>query len=67
MVTPLGKHERPMMVLANTIKGKGLDFMEGEAYWHHQVPKGAQADEALKVLHQREQELFTVIKDQRAD
>lgn len=61
-LNPLDKHERPVVILANTIKGKGLDFMEGEARWHHQLPTGTQADEALEVLHRREQELSHFIQ-----
>jgi len=58
----LDKHDRPLVILANTTKGKGLDFMEGEAHWHHRLPIGTQADEALEVLHRREQELSQVIQ-----
>lgn len=27
--------ERPTMILADTVKGKGVDFMEGDAKWHY--------------------------------
>jgi len=29
---------RPRMILANTIKGKGISFMENGVKWHHGVP-----------------------------
>ena len=29
---------RPLMILANTIKGKGVSFMESVTKWHHSVP-----------------------------
>lgn len=29
---------RPTMIVANTIKGKGVSFMENEVKWHHGVP-----------------------------
>ena len=29
---------RPTMILADTIKGKGVSFMEGETKWHHSIP-----------------------------
>ncbi len=31
---------KPLMIIANTVKGKGVSFMEGELKWHHGVPKG---------------------------
>ena len=39
---------RPLMVIANTIKGKGISFMEGRIAWHHGVPAG----ENLKIARQ---------------
>lgn len=29
---------KPKMIIANTIKGKGISFAENKAEWHHQVP-----------------------------
>jgi len=29
---------RPYCIIANTIKGKGVSFMEGRAEWHHRIP-----------------------------
>lgn len=31
---------KPLMVIANTIKGKGISFMERKIEWHHGVPCG---------------------------
>lgn len=31
---------RPLVIIANTIKGKGVSFMEGKIESHHGVPKG---------------------------
>jgi transketolase len=31
---------RPLMIIAKTVKGKGVSFMEGDLHWHHNVPKG---------------------------
>jgi transketolase len=39
---------KPMMVIAGTVKGKGVSYMEGEAYWHHGVMKEDQYLQALK-------------------
>ncbi|MCA9420852.1 MAG: transketolase [Nitrospira sp.] len=63
MCNQLDQHDRPLVILANTIKGKGLGFMEGEAQWHHRLPIGTQADAALKALHHREQELSHLIQE----
>ena len=30
---------KPFAVIANTVKGKGISFMEGVLKWHHSVPK----------------------------
>jgi transketolase len=30
--------DRPVCVIANTIKGKGVSFMEDRVEWHHKVP-----------------------------
>lgn len=27
--------DRPTMIIANTVKGKGVDYMEGESAWHY--------------------------------
>ena len=41
---------RPRCVIANTVKGKGVSFMENQASWHHGVPNDAQFDQAMKEL-----------------
>ncbi len=41
---------RPSMIIANTIPGKGVDFMEREFSWHGKSPKPEEAKEALKQL-----------------
>ena len=41
---------RPGIVIATTAKGKGVDFMEGVAGWHHGVPDDEQFDAALRQL-----------------
>jgi transketolase len=30
-----GQNEGPVVIIANTVKGKGIDFMENEAKWHY--------------------------------
>ncbi len=41
---------KPLCIIANTVKGKGVGFMENSKYWHHQMPKGKQIDEVLEIL-----------------
>ncbi len=42
--------EKPYVILAHTIKGKGVSFMEGESKWHGKAPSKEQLEEALKEL-----------------
>lgn len=42
--------DRPRAVIANTIKGKGVSFMENGVEWHHKVPSAAQFEAAMKEL-----------------
>lgn len=42
--------ERPVCIIAHTIAGKGVDFMEGDYKWHGNPPKGEQGKVALKQL-----------------
>ena len=41
---------RPRAVIANTVKGKGVSFMENGVEWHHKVPSAQQFEAALKEL-----------------
>jgi hypothetical protein len=38
--------ERPVFILANTIKGKGVDMMENNPEWHHKTPN----DDEYKII-----------------
>lgn len=42
--------EKPTMVIANTIKGKGISFMENKYEWHNKVPDDEQFKLAYKEL-----------------
>lgn len=42
--------DKPVMILAHTIPGKGVDFMEYDFHWHGMPPNHEQAVEALKEL-----------------
>lgn len=41
-----GTPGRPTCVLADTVKGKGVSFMEDRAEWHHRVPTAEQVEAA---------------------
>ena len=42
--------EKPVVILAHTIPGKGVDFMEYDFHWHGAPPNAEQAKIALKEL-----------------
>ncbi|OGY38984.1 MAG: transketolase [Candidatus Brennerbacteria bacterium RIFOXYB1_FULL_41_13] len=42
--------EKPVMIIAHTIPGKGVDFMEFDYKWHGLPPNTGEAIEALKEL-----------------
>jgi transketolase len=42
--------DRPRCIIANTVKGKGVSFMENQAKWHHGVPNDEQFAQAMKEL-----------------
>ncbi|ABO51577.1 transketolase subunit A [Desulforamulus reducens MI-1] len=41
---------KPTMIIAKTIKGKGVSFMENQVGWHGNAPKPDQVEQALKDL-----------------
>jgi transketolase len=41
---------KPVCVIANSIKGKGVSFIEDRVEWHHKVPSPDQIELALKEL-----------------
>ena len=41
---------KPSVVLAHTVKGKGVSFMENNILWHYRTPQGEEYEEALKEL-----------------
>ena len=43
-------YEKPTVIIAHTIPGKGVDFMEGKFEWHGKPPKPEEAKEALHEL-----------------
>lgn len=42
--------ERPSCLIARTVKGKGVPFLENQLLWHYRAPNPAQLDEILRHL-----------------
>ncbi len=42
--------EKPTVIIAHTVKGKGISFMEGKAAWHGKAPNKEQLQMALAEL-----------------
>lgn len=45
--------EKPVMVIANTIKGCGSSVMENKVNWHHKVPTEEELAQIIKDLEER--------------
>lgn len=41
---------KPIVVIADTVKGKGVSFMENDVLWHYRTARGAEYDAAVKEL-----------------
>jgi transketolase len=41
---------RPSAIVANTVKGKGVSFMEDDLEWHYRPPNDADLDRALREI-----------------
>ena len=41
---------KPLAIIAETVKGKGVSFMEGQIKWHHGVPAGSELEIARREL-----------------
>ena len=46
----LSKNIGPTAIIANTIKGKGISFMEGNTKWHHAIPTPLEYEKGLQEL-----------------
>ena len=49
----IAKHQKemPSVIIAHTIKGKGVSFMEGKAEWHGKAPNQEQYEQAINELY----------------
>lgn len=44
---------KPKMIIAHTVKGKGVSFAENQAAWHHKVPTDNEYEQAFNELNQQ--------------
>ncbi|MFQ6116560.1 MAG: transketolase [bacterium] len=44
------KNKKPHVIIARTIKGKGVSFIEDQPAWHHKIPVGDQIPRAIQEL-----------------
>jgi transketolase len=56
---------KPSLLLANTVKGFGVSFMENNKKWHHRVPTDAELAQALSELDAAAAKLTVVINSQK--
>ena len=45
--------DKPSAIIANTIKGCGISFIENEISWHHKVPTDEEYGKAIKELDEK--------------
>jgi len=45
-----GNRERPLAIVARTVKGKGVRFMEDRPEWHYRIPAGDELTMARREL-----------------
>ncbi len=48
------KHEKPHIIIANTIKGKGVSFMENSVLWHYKPPNNSEVKEAIYEINSKQ-------------
>lgn len=44
------EQQRPTVIIAHTVKGKGVSYMEGQLLWHYRNPNDEQLKQALEEL-----------------
>ncbi|MDZ7724479.1 MAG: transketolase [candidate division KSB1 bacterium] len=50
--------EKPGLIIAHTIKGKGVSFIENNHTWHHHVPSDAEFEQAMRELDQAQAKII---------
>ena len=44
------KSDKPLAIIAKTVKGKGISFMENKPIWHYRIPVGEELEKARREL-----------------
>ena len=45
--------DKPSIIIANTIKGKGVSFMEDDNNWHYRIPNQEELNLAISELEKK--------------
>ena len=48
--TTHSKSDKPKMIIANTVKGKGISFIENNREWHHRAPSEEEYHKSMEEL-----------------
>ena len=51
LTPPAQPSGKPRAIIANTIKGRGVSFMEDDNNWHYRIPTGDEVRRAAEELH----------------
>jgi transketolase len=46
----VGQGDKPIAIIAHTVKGKGISFMEDDNNWHYRIPKKEEVAAAQREL-----------------
>lgn len=44
------RKDKPLAIIAHTVKGKGVSFIEGHGKWHHKIPNQEELEQILQEL-----------------
>jgi len=47
----ISNNSKPTVIVAKTIKGKGVSFMENKVEWHHKSPNDEEYIQALNEIN----------------
>ena len=50
VLTAAPEHDGPLAVIAHTVKGRGVSFMEDDNNWHYRIPTAAEVEQASQEL-----------------
>ena len=54
----LTKENKPSIIIAHTIKGKGVSFMEDDNNWHYRIPNQEELNLAICELEKNYEKYF---------